>query len=97
MKKYDVALYMWGKDYVLHRVMRMKADHCLIRRDNTYAVENVSDEAVIGVLTGFQRKVRSHEVTEWGYRLYARAWQAAYPLRALWRRCRRWIGRRIHS
>lgn len=88
LRKYDVALYRRGKDYVLHRVIGVKAGHYLIRGDNTYAIETVPDEAVIGVLTGFQRKGKQHDVTERGYRLYARFWQAVYPLRLLYVRSR---------
>ncbi|MBR2699571.1 MAG: S24/S26 family peptidase [Clostridia bacterium] len=89
LKKYDVALYKRGEAYVLHRVIGVAADHYLIRGDNTYAVERVPDSAVIGVLSSFKRKGREHSVTEPGYRLYARLWHAAYPLRALFVRCRR--------
>lgn len=81
LKKYDVALYRRGDTYVLHRVIADRGDHYLIRGDNTYALENVPDAAVIGVLTGFQRKGKQHEVTEKGYRAYARFWHAIYPLR----------------
>ncbi len=89
LKKYDVALYKRGDAYVLHRVIAVKKDHYLIRGDNTYALENVPGSAVIGVLTGFQRKGKRHEVTDRGYRLYGRFWNAIYPLRALFMRCRR--------
>ena len=89
LKKYDVALYKRGKDYVLHRVIEVMQDHYLIRGDNTYAVETVPDEAVIGVLTGFQRKGKQHDVTEQGYRFYVRFWNAIYPLRACYIRFRR--------
>jgi len=81
LKKYDVALYRRGDAHVLHRVVAVRDDHYLIRGDNTYALERVPDAAVIGVLTGFQRKGRQHDVTEPGYRLYARFWHAIYPLR----------------
>ena len=89
LKKYDVALYRRGEKYVLHRVIGVASDHYLIRGDNTYTVETVPDSAVIGVLTGFKRKGREHDVTEPGYRLYARLWHAVYPLRALRFRSRR--------
>lgn len=97
LRKYDVALYKRGHVYVLHRVIAVKEDHYLIRGDNTYALEKVPDAAVIGVLTGFQRDGRQHDVTQWGYRLYVRFWNAIYPLRALDNRFRRlaiWIARR---
>ena len=89
LKKYDVALYKRGMNYVLHRVIGVEEDHYRIRGDNTYAVETVQDEAVIGVLSGFQRKGKHYEVTNRAYRLYARLWQGIYPLRALYVRMRR--------
>jgi hypothetical protein len=89
LRKYDVALYRRGEKYVLHRVIGVAEDHYHIRGDNTYAIERVPDSAVIGVLTAFKRKGRAHDVTERGYRLYVRFWQAVYPLRALFMRCRR--------
>lgn len=88
LQKYDVALYRRGNDYVLHRVIRVCDGHYLIRGDNTYASEAVPDEAVIGVLTGFQRKGKQHAVTEKGYRLYVRFWNAIYPLRRFRQRLR---------
>ena len=70
LRKFDVALYRRGRNYVLHRVIKVCDGHYLIRGDNTYAVETVPDSAVIGVLTGFQRKGKEHDVSERGYRLY---------------------------
>lgn len=81
LKKYDVALYRRGPAYVLHRVIEVCDGYYLIRGDNTYALEHVPDEAVIGVLTGFNRKGKYHEVTESGYQLYVHAWDALYPAR----------------
>jgi len=95
LRKYDVALYKRGKDYVLHRVIGVGEDHYLIRGDNTFAVETVPDDAVIGVLTGFQRRGREHSVTDPGYRAYVRLWDGLYPLRALWARGRRLAGRAV--
>ena len=89
LRKNDVALYKRGTDYVLHRVIGVADDHYLIRGDNTYAVETVPDDAVIGVLTGFQRKGKKHDVTDRGYRLYVRFWHAVYPIRYGYIRFRR--------
>ena len=58
LNKYDVALYRRDQSYVLHRVIRVADGHYLIRGDNTYSLETVPDEAVIGVLTSFKRKGR---------------------------------------
>lgn len=89
LQKYDVALYKRGDMYVLHRVIGQGEGYYRIRGDNTYAVERVSFESVIGVLTAFQRKGKTHEVSEPGYRFYARLWNAIYPLRALWIKMKR--------
>ncbi len=88
LQKYDVALYKRGESYVLHRVIGVEDGYYRIRGDNTYAVEHIPFEHVIGILTGFNRKGKQHVVTERGYRFYARFWNAIYPLRALWRKLR---------
>lgn len=81
LKKYDVALYKRGNNYILHRVIGVRPDHYLIRGDNTYRVELVPDCDVIGVLKGFQRNGRQYSVTDRSYRIYVRFWQTIYPLR----------------
>ncbi len=85
----DVALYRRGKNYVLHRVISVEKGYYLIRGDNTYALEKVPDQAILGVLTGFVRKGRQHRVTDRGYLLYVRIWCAIYPLRRVYMRIRR--------
>ena len=89
LRKYDVALYKREDKYVLHRVIGVKDGYYCIRGDNTYAIEHVPFEAVIGMLVRFNRKGKLHAVTEHGYRFYARFWNAIYPLRAAWKRIRR--------
>ena len=93
LKKYDVALYRRGDAYVLHRVIGVCSDHYMIRGDNTYSVEIVPDDSVIGVLTGFQRKGKKHDVTEWGYMLYVRLWNKLYSVRRVYLRLRRFVVR----
>ena len=90
LKKYDVALYRRGRSHVLHRVVGVRDGGYLIRGDNTYALEDVPDEAVIGVLTGFVRKGKQISVSDPAYRRYVRVWDVIYPLRALYVRSR-WL------
>ena len=87
LKKYDVALYRRGDAYVLHRVIGVREGGYDIRGDNTYSIEKVPENAVIGVLSSFVREGKKYEVTDFSYRLYARIWNAIYPLRVLYRRC----------
>ena len=87
LKKYDVALYKRGKSYVLHRVIGVRKDGYDIRGDNTYFIEKVPEQAVIGVLTSFTREGEKYEVTDLRYRLYSRVWNMIYPFRVLYRRC----------
>ena len=82
LRRYDVALYRRGTAYVLHRVVGVRDEGYLIRGDNTYALERVPEDAVLGVLAGFTRKGTYHEVTDRGYVLYERVWCALYPVRA---------------
>ena len=101
LKPYDVALYKRGTSLVLHRVLQVKEDHYLIRGDNTYVMEKVPDEAVLGVLTSFQRKGKQISVTDGRYQRYVKLWCAIYPLRCFlvmtvrrMKRVAKWILRR---
>ena len=88
LQKYDVALYRCGEKYILHRVIGVEDEYYNIRGDNTYSIEQVPFDAVIGVLKSFNRKGKLHDVSERSYRFYVRFWNAIYPLRALWKRVR---------
>ena len=93
LKKYDVALYRRGENYVLHRVIGFGNDCYLIRGDNTYSVETVPEQAVIGVLTAFVRKGKQRKVTDPRYLVYVHIWCRIYPLRSCYVRARRLAGR----
>ena len=78
----DVVLYKRGEQNVLHRVIALSQDGYLTRGDNTYRLEKVPFEAVIGVLDAFTRKGKSYSVRDRSYLRYARLWTKIYPLRA---------------
>ena len=97
LKKYDVALYRRGPNYVLHRVIEVKEGFYLIRGDNTYVTETVPDSNVIGVLSGFLRKKKKYSVADPGYRCYVRIWCAIYPVRLVFYRLYRLVVRVIRK
>lgn len=84
----DVVLYRRASgQYVLHRVIAVRPADYVILGDNCANREyGVTDDDILGVMTGFVRNGREHSVTERGYRLYT-----AYILRAVGprRACRR--------
>jgi hypothetical protein len=89
LKKYDVVLYigLTGK-YTLHRIIKVCEKEYLIRGDNTYTVEHIPKENVIGLLTEFNRAGKSHKTTDRSFRIYSRVWNFIYPLRSFYRRAR---------
>ena len=93
LKKYDVALYKRGSSYILHRIIGIQDEEYLIRGDNTYRMEFVPPELMIGVLTGFVRNGKSYTVEDTGYQIYCRFWNAIYPLRKLLFRMRAIAGK----
>ena len=57
LKKYDVVLYRGSEgEYILHRIIKLREDICIIRGDNTYSKEYVPRDRIIGVLTAYNRK-----------------------------------------
>lgn len=84
-KKYDVVLYRRPpKQYVLHRIVEVRKQDYVVLGDNCINKEyHITDNDIIGVLTGFVRKGKFYSVTDWRYQVYARVWYGLYPIRRL--------------
>ena len=85
LKKYDVALYARADGvHVLHRVVAVREQDYVMRGDNCdYTEYGITDEDLIGVMTGFWRGERFVSADNRRYRLYIRLNHATYPLRWL--------------
>lgn len=66
---------------VLHRIIDFDRDVCLIRGDNTFALERVPKETVKGVMVKLWRGKREISVEDSSYKAYVSFWNAIYPLR----------------
>lgn len=85
LRKYDVILYKRKPDkYVLHRIIKIKDGKYIIRGDNCINKEyGITDDDIIGIMTGFIRKDRQHSTCEFSYKLYSVCHCALSPLRIL--------------
>lgn len=82
LRKYDLPVYRGnGGKYVMHRVVRVEADHYVCLGDNTYNFERVEQAQVAALVSAFTRDGRRISVDSAGYRLYCRVWCALIPLR----------------
>ena len=99
LEKYDVALYhsINGKEYVLHRVIAVREKDYVIRGDNTFVKEYVPKEAVVGVLTAFNRKGKRHSTDDLGFRVYSVIWNFIYPVRFVFRCFRNVLAKIYHK
>lgn len=89
LAKNDVALFKRENgQYVLHRVISLTDDGYIIRGDNCYGSENVGEERIIGVMTGFVRGKRQYSTQDAAYKCYVRVMNSAYPLRRFYIRVR---------
>lgn len=94
LKKYDVPLYKRGSDYILHRIIEVRPDSYVIRGDNCIQKEyGITDEQILGVLTGFYRGSKKVNMDGWGYKLYVRLWCALHPIRRMYLRMRGMVAR----
>ncbi|MBR0152044.1 MAG: S24/S26 family peptidase [Synergistaceae bacterium] len=92
----DVVLYRRPPDqYVLHRVVRVLDGEYVILGDNCTGLEHgITDDDIIGVMTGFTRSGREYSVSSVGYRLYTFMMTHAIRLRIFMRKALGWIMRR---
>ena len=85
-RKYDAILYRraTGK-YVLHRIVAVRPDSYVLRGDNCLRREyGITDEQVLGVLTGVIRKGQKMDVNCWRYRMGVKLWCWSHLLRMPW-------------
>lgn len=87
LKKYDVPLYKCREKYILHRIVEVLPDSYVICGDNCMQREyGITDEQILGVLTGFYRGKKEVDMNGLAYRSYVRLWCALFPLRYLYKR-----------
>lgn len=76
LKKYDVPLYK-RKDgqYVLHRILKVREKDYIICGDHCVKREyGITDEQIIGVLTGVIRDGKTVDFNSLGYKFYYHLW-----------------------
>ncbi len=97
LKKYDIALFeRKNGQLVMHRVTEVHDGYYYIVGDNCISGEKVTDDMVLGVLSGFYRRGKHYVDCENGraQKIYAKIWVALAPLRPLLLKAEN-LGRRI--
>lgn len=82
IRPWDVAMYTKSKqaerensgDYILHRVIENKGDHCIILGDNCTDLEYVSMDRIVGVMGDRIRGGESLDTGSYKYRAYMGLW-----------------------
>ena len=84
----DVVLYRRPPNkYVLHRVVEVRKNDYVILGDNCTNKEyGITDGDIIGVMTGYVRKGRTHTVKDRSYRIYKAYIMHTIPLRVLFKK-----------
>lgn len=84
LKKYDVPLYKSGGRYILHRIVKVLPDAYVVCGDNCTCKEyGITDEQILGVLSGLYRDGKRVNINGKVYFTYSRLWVALYPLRCM--------------
>jgi len=87
LKKGDVPLYK-RRNYdflVLHRILKVRDNDYIIRGDNTYSLEHVPKDYVVGVLKGFYRNGKYYDCNKSrSYKAYVVYNRITYFPRKLW-------------
>ena len=80
LKKYDVALYRRGNDYVLHRVIKVLPDSYVCRGDNCIAREyGITDANVLGKLAECHRRDKRISTDSLSFKLGSRLIVLCHP------------------
>ena len=86
LKKNDVPLYQANGKLVLHRILRIKPEHIVIRGDNLIQKEYVDPKQIIAVLKGFYRNEKYYDCEKnIKYKIYVILMKITYPTRWCWK------------
>lgn len=84
---FDLPLYYRKETdkYVIHRIVGFKSDGSyIICGDNNFEKEyNITDDDIIGVVTGFYHKGIMRSVESFSYRFYCNFWYYYRPIRLM--------------
>ena len=89
----DLPLYKRKDQYVIHRIIGVNNGYYQIRGDNTYTIEQVNKEAVIGKVIEIYRNGKWFSVNNQSYKAYSKVWMKTYGLREKVVKVKRRIGR----
>ena len=83
LKKYDVPLYIRPDGmYVLHRILKVRKNDYVICGDHCTVKEyGITDNDIVGVLTGVIRDGKTITTDSLGYKLYYHLWCDFFPIR----------------
>ena len=97
LKKYDIPLYKRASgQYVLHRILKIRKDSYVTCGDNRWKKEYyITDDNIIGVLTGIVRNGKKISVSDIKYKIYVHLWCDLFPIRAVILRIKYYITRRL--
>lgn len=78
----DVVLYRRKRQYVLHRIIEVRAEDYVILGDNCTMKEyGIRDSDILAVMTSFIRNGKEHSVNEFAYKAYSFLWLSIAPIR----------------
>ena len=95
LKKYDVPLYKRKNgQYVLHRILKVRDHDYVICGDHCIKKEyGITDNEIIGVLTGVIRDGKTITMDSFGYKFYYHLWCDFFYIRVFLLRIRFFLGR----
>ena len=85
----DVVLYKREPDqYVLHRIIKVRPKDYVILGDNCINREyGITDNDILGVMTGFVRDGKEYSIEALWYRIYSFVWLHTAELRIAVKKC----------
>ena len=95
LKKYDAPLYKRKNgQYVLHRVLKVREHDYVICGDNCVQKEyGITDDQILGVLTGVIRDGKTISVNDFWYKVYYHLWCDFFYVRVTILRIRSFVYR----
>lgn len=82
-RKYDVVLYKYGMNYILHRVLKVRdKDYVICGDHNIWREYGITEDQILGVMNRVIRDGKTITTDDFWYRVYVHLWCDFYHVRA---------------
>lgn len=91
LKKYDVPLYCFKNNYIIHRIVKVNQDgtYTACGDNNFFLEKGIEDKDIIAIVTSYNKNGKEKSINSLSYKVYCRYINYTRPIRRVFSKIKR--------